>query len=90
MTADKLLGRMEEVLWSPPDLTFSIERHGAAALGSSRAELQEWMIDVVAAIVHGYRRHWESPVLHHAHGPASDREPNRTGSVSCASAKLER
>jgi hypothetical protein len=28
MTGDKLLDRMEKVVWEPPVLTFTIERHG--------------------------------------------------------------
>jgi hypothetical protein len=46
MKAHKLLGRMEDVLWEPPLLTFTIERHGATMLGSSRATLQEWAVDL--------------------------------------------
>ncbi len=47
MAAYKLLNRkMENVTWKPPILSFAIERHGAAALGSTRAELQHWHIDV--------------------------------------------
>jgi len=45
MTAYKL-ERMEDANWEPPILRFRIERHGAAALGSTRAEVQEWEIDV--------------------------------------------
>jgi hypothetical protein len=47
MAAHKLLNRkMENVTWKPPILSFAIERHGAAVLGSTRAELQHWQIDV--------------------------------------------
>jgi hypothetical protein len=46
MTSAKL-DRLEAAEWSPPILIFVIERHGAAALGSSRAEVQEWRVDVV-------------------------------------------
>jgi hypothetical protein len=46
MEADKLLDRMEKPIWNPPVLTFRIERHGAASLGSSRAEVQEWTVDL--------------------------------------------
>ena len=45
MSADKL-GRMEDVKWQPPKLTFTIERHGAMTGGSSRAELQKWIVDI--------------------------------------------
>jgi hypothetical protein len=46
MTANKLLGRIEEISWEPPTLSFIIERHGGMTYGSSRAELQYWSIDV--------------------------------------------
>jgi len=40
------LTRMAEPLWVPPKLIFEIERHGATALGSSRAEIQQWVINI--------------------------------------------
>jgi hypothetical protein len=40
------LGRMEAVRWDPPVLSFTIERHGAMSVGSTRAELQQWRIDL--------------------------------------------
>ena len=43
---DKHLTRMEEVAWNPPLLTFTIERHGRTVMGSTRATLQEWIVDV--------------------------------------------
>ena len=46
MLSRKLHGRMEGVVWNPPVLTFRIERHGATVLGSSRAEAQEWTVDL--------------------------------------------
>jgi hypothetical protein len=46
MTGDKLIGRMEQAEWTPPKLSFSIERHGGTVLGSTRAELQRWTIDL--------------------------------------------
>ncbi len=46
MESNKLFGRMESVEWSPPLLTFKIERHGGASLGSSRDEIQPWAIDI--------------------------------------------
>ena len=46
MCASKLKNRMENVVWKPPVLTFTIERHGAAFNGSTRAELQDWSVDV--------------------------------------------
>src|SRR4051812_47015376 len=48
MDGDKLLGRMEKVVWSPPVLTFVIERHGGTVNGSTRAELQHWTVDLDA------------------------------------------
>ena len=33
----------------PPKLTFRIERHGGTVCGSSRAEMQYWVVDVDAA-----------------------------------------
>jgi hypothetical protein len=46
MNADKLLGRMEDIDWDPPFVSFVIERHGARCCGSSRAELQCWRVNV--------------------------------------------
>lgn len=40
------LGRMEAVRWDPPVLSFTIERHGAMGMGSTRAELQHWRVDL--------------------------------------------
>ena len=48
MSGDKLYGRMETVVWDPPVLYFVIERHGGTVMGSSRAELQHWRVDVQA------------------------------------------
>ena len=48
MAAYKLHGRMEKVTWDPPFLRFTIERHGGTVLGSTRAELQGWRVDVTA------------------------------------------
>jgi hypothetical protein len=49
MTASKL-DRAEKLSWSPPILSFTVERHGATVLGSTRAELQEWEVDLDLAI----------------------------------------
>ncbi len=46
MTAPKLRDRTEEMQWKPPMLSFNIERHGAMVNGSSRAEVQQWRIDL--------------------------------------------
>lgn len=48
-TAANKLDRIEEVEWSPPRLTFQLERHGATVNGSSRAHLHDWTVDVEAA-----------------------------------------
>jgi hypothetical protein len=48
MKGEKLFGRMESVVWSPPRLSFVIERHGATVNGSSRADLQHWVVDFEA------------------------------------------
>jgi hypothetical protein len=37
---------MEDVRWEPPVLSFRIERHGAMGVGSTRAELQNWRVDL--------------------------------------------
>lgn len=42
----KHLNRMEDVAWKPPLLTFTTERHGGTVMGSSRATLQEWTVNV--------------------------------------------
>jgi len=46
MKGYKLIGRMEDVKWDPPILSFSIERHGITAVGSTKATVQEWGINV--------------------------------------------
>jgi hypothetical protein len=45
MQAGKL-GRMEDVRWDPPVLSFTVERHGAMSMGSTRAELKHWLVDI--------------------------------------------
>ena len=46
MPAHKIPGRLEDVKWNPPLLSFTIERHGAMKMGSSRAELQAWVVNL--------------------------------------------
>ena len=46
MDSEKIIGRMEEVVWKPPVLSFMIERHGGLILGSVCAELHEWSVNV--------------------------------------------
>jgi hypothetical protein len=40
------VSRMEQVTWNPPCLQFTVERHGGIVLGSTRAELQRWEVNV--------------------------------------------
>ncbi len=60
MEGHKLLRRIEDVTWQPPILCFVIERHGGTVLGSTRAELQHWEVNVekkTAVIVkYGHRQ----------------------------------
>lgn len=44
--SSKLVGRCESLCWSPPLLTFIIERHAATVNGSSRAALHHWEVDL--------------------------------------------
>jgi len=44
-TPEKLLGRTEKMIWSPPLLTFMIERHGRTVSGSTRADLHTWQVN---------------------------------------------
>lgn len=46
LTLKPLKTRIEQPQWQPPHLTFEIERHGATVLGSSRAEVHTWKLDV--------------------------------------------
>jgi hypothetical protein len=46
LAGHKLRGRMENVTWNPPVLAFDIERHGGTVLGSSRAEVHSWSVDL--------------------------------------------
>jgi hypothetical protein len=50
MSAYKVLGRTEIMKWNPPVLTFDLERHGAAARGSTRAEIQSWTINMAGSM----------------------------------------
>ena len=40
------LNRWESPIWSPPLLEFEIERHGGTVMGSTRAEVQSWTVNV--------------------------------------------
>ena len=50
MTGEKLRGRMEKVRWESPEITFEIERHGGTVMGSSRAEVHQYAVDVRAGV----------------------------------------
>ena len=52
MSADKLIGRIAQVEWDPPVLSFLIERHGGTVMGSSRAAVHAWNIDVAQMTAH--------------------------------------
>lgn len=43
--SDKV-SRAEELVWTPPLLNFQLERHGGAVMGSTRASVHYWSIDV--------------------------------------------
>jgi hypothetical protein len=43
-TAAKL-ARAEDVVWDPPYLVITLERHGGAVQGSSRAALHRWVVN---------------------------------------------
>jgi hypothetical protein len=47
MAPEKLLRRMEQIEWLPPVLTFLIERHGRTCLGSTRADLHRWKVNII-------------------------------------------
>ena len=36
----------EDLTWDPPNLCFSIDRHGGTVMGSKRAERQTWMLNL--------------------------------------------
>jgi hypothetical protein len=50
------LDRLEAPQWDGSVLTFSVERHGWTALGSTRAEIQAWVVDPAAATARVVRR----------------------------------
>jgi len=60
MEGCKLHGRMENVVWNPPVLKFFVERHGGTMVGSTRAELQHWEVNLDATTAEitktGYRQ----------------------------------
>ena len=50
----------EDLTWEPPNLLFTIDRHGGAVMGSTRAERQTWTLNLEAMTafqaVSGYRQ----------------------------------
>src|SRR5690606_20033084 len=60
MDVSKLVGRIESLAWEPPHLTFKIERHGRFVMGSGRAEMQSWAVNVNSGVARfgdgGYRQ----------------------------------
>jgi hypothetical protein len=78
MQADKVWGRLEELDWDPPLISFRVERHGAMFLSSSRAEMQAWMLNLndgtKGFVTSGYRQ-------------ARPREPNLDAGPIHASAQ---
>jgi hypothetical protein len=46
MEGYKLVGRMEDVYWEPPIISFDIERHGCTVLGSTKAAIHTWRVDI--------------------------------------------
>ncbi|MCA9251047.1 MAG: hypothetical protein KDA54_07920 [Phycisphaerales bacterium] len=50
MSPEKLIGRTEDLTWTSPILTFSIERHGATVMGSSRAEIHSWELNLETGV----------------------------------------
>jgi hypothetical protein len=52
MESYKLIGRMEQIEWRPPILSFTIERHGGTVLGSTRAELHHWKVNLDEMTAH--------------------------------------
>jgi hypothetical protein len=50
--ASHKLSRMANPTWQPPLLSFTIERHGATVLGSTRAEVQRWTLNLEEKTAH--------------------------------------
>lgn len=74
MQGSKIIGRTEDLDWSPPSLTFNIERHGATVVGSIYAEVQSWEVNIEKATAQCFSCHKRQ--LH-------DREkPIRTGPIA--------
>jgi hypothetical protein len=48
-TTDKI-HRADNLRWAPPQLSFELERHGGTVMGSSRADIHRWTVDVDSGI----------------------------------------
>lgn len=44
------LKRAEGLTWQSPSLSFKLERHGGTCMGSTRAEIHAWVVDVEKAV----------------------------------------
>ena len=47
MHSGKLQGRIDNAHWDPPTITFEIDRDGAMMMGSTRAQVQRWEVDLL-------------------------------------------
>src|SRR4051812_20694045 len=47
-TGDKFARGITRVTWTPPCLSFALERHGAYARGSGSADVHHWSVNVSA------------------------------------------
>lgn len=67
--------RLEAPSWKPPLLAFDLERHGATVLGSSRAEVQVWTVNVEAGtadVAHSSHRQVRPSAARLTVGPLAD------------------
>lgn len=74
-TAYKLDGRMEDIYWTPPVLSFRIERHGGTVLGSTRAEMHRWEVNIDTMQAHwsqGGHRQLYTQAKKFVAGPCAD------------------
>ena len=62
MTSNKLKGRVENAEWTPPILTFSIERHGRTVQTSKRADVHTYAVDLDACVAQIIQKSWRQVV----------------------------
>ena len=62
-TLKSTLDGAENVAWTPPFLTFTLERHGITEFGSPRAEIHNWQVNIETGVAEilssksgGYKR----------------------------------